>query len=321
MRIALALNFQIPKLDTDEPPKWLLLVPSGSFTGRDGRQWHNPNPQQVIDETRRVGLDLPVDIEHATEIKGSQGEFAGAVAWLPITALEIRDGAIWGRIEWNEHGSHYVTGRQYRYYSPAFHHDRTGKVIRLASVGLTNRSNLPELPALNRQTEEPTMDKILAALGLKADASEDDAVTAISTLKSDHQLALNRAQAPDPAKFIPVETHKLALNRAETAEQQLADNAKEALEADATALVDEAIEGGKIAPANRDHYLALCRQDGGMAQVKELLAVAPKVMEEQKPKDERPRHSDSKLTDVELATCRQLGISEDEYLSVRNEDS
>ena len=66
-------------------------------------------------------------------------------------------------------------------------------------------------------------------------------------------MALNRAENPDLTKFIPVETHQLALNRAESAESKLNDIAIKESEA----LVDSAIEAGKVAPANREMYLAL----------------------------------------------------------------
>ena len=160
------------------------------------------------------------------------------------------------------------------------------------------------------------MDKLLIMLGLAATASQDDAIAAVNKLKTDHQLALNRAQQVDPQQFVPMETHQLALNRAQTAEQQIATDAKAALEADAAALVDQAIEGGKVAPANRDHYLALCRMDGGIEQVKSLLAVAPPVMAGEQQPGGKPGEPGSPLNADQLAVCHQLDISEDDYNSV-----
>lgn len=83
--------------------------------------------------------------------------------------------------------------------------------------------------------------QITGLLGLAESATVDDTVAAIKQLQESEQVALNRAQTPDLTKFVPVETHNLALNRAETAEQRL-----QQLEAkEAEALVDAAIEAGK----------------------------------------------------------------------------
>lgn len=316
MNIATALNFQLPGLEASQAPKWVLLIPANSFTGRDKRTWHNKTPEQVITETQRVGLDLPFDIEHATEIKGPIGEYAGAIAWIPVSTLEVRNGDIWGQVQWNEHGSALVKDRAYRYYSPAFHFDRAGNVLRLVSVALTNRSNLPELPALNRESK--TMDKILIALGLAAGATEDDAVTSIQGIKNEQQLALNRANTPDPNKFIPTETHQLALNRAETAETKLAEQEQAKFETEAQSAVDAGIKAKKIAPANRDHFLAMCRAEGGLENFNDYIAKAPGVMAaEPKPKDPE-QTGGSKLNEGELATCRLLDISEADFISTRD---
>ncbi|MEO0442815.1 MAG: phage protease, partial [Pseudomonadota bacterium] len=156
MNIATAVNYQLPHqpLKTEgEVPEWLLLLPAGHFKGLDGRQWTNPDSQAVLNETKRYGLDLPVDIEHATQLKSPEGSYAGAIAWIPLEEIEIREGAIWGKVAWNDRGDWMVRGRDYRYYSPVFSFDAKDRVIRLISVGLTNRPNLPQLPALNHQQQ------------------------------------------------------------------------------------------------------------------------------------------------------------------------
>ncbi len=276
----LALNLQLD----GTTPEWLLLVPAGNFTGRDGRSWINDQPQAVIAYNRELDRDIVFDFEHSTALKAPKGEEAPASGWIKVAELEIRDGAIWGRVDWNESGKEALSKEQYRYYSPAFLYSSNGRVTGIHHIALTNRHNLFDLPALNHQLphEENPMKlaaAIAAALGLNAEtATETDAVTAIGQLKSKNQeLALN-SQQPDPAKFIPVETHQLALNRAEEAEGQLAEHRKTERTAKAEALVDGAIEGKKIAPANRDHYLALCSQEGGYEQVEKLLAAAPQVI-------------------------------------------
>lgn len=327
---ALALNFVLLNGQPRDPlndgsvavPDELLLVPAGEFTGRDGRAWHNPSPDDVIENTRGFGRDIPIDIEHATELKAPKGEAAPAQGWIRRDDLFVRDGAIWGKVEWNDSGRQYLETKGYRYYSPAFYFTASGQVLRVKSVGLTNGHNL-DLPALNQaQPHQGEIDDmslsaaIRQALSLKDDANEADAVQAIGQLKTDHQLALNQAQTPDAERWVPTETHTLALNRAEQAEQALAGYRTQEMEGE----VDAAIEAGKIAPANRDHYLAICRQEGGIDTFRALAKTMPQVINPapgvggQKPEGDQPG---SQLTADELAMCRDMGLSEDEFLSAK----
>ena len=177
------------------------------------------NPASVVAASSSY-QKLPFDAEHSTEIKGPKGEEAPAYAW--IDALRINeDGSIDAHIEWTPDGEALVRGKKYRYYSPAFFNNAASQVTRLSSVGLTNKPNL-YLPALNSENHEMTVPvQIVTVLGLAAAASADDVVNAIQQMKDRETVALNRAENPDLTKFIPAETYQLALNRAQTAEEQL----------------------------------------------------------------------------------------------------
>ncbi|HDW3010351.1 TPA: peptidase, partial [Escherichia coli] len=101
-------------------PEWLELVPAGEFTGRDGRTWINRNPHEVV--ARSSDIKIPVDIEHATEIKGQRGDEAPAYGW--VEELRVTDsGTIEGRVVWSEYARWMLSERRYRYYSPAFFFD------------------------------------------------------------------------------------------------------------------------------------------------------------------------------------------------------
>ena len=311
----LALCFQLPDLADDALPEWLPMIPAGTFTGRDGRSWVNNQPEAVIRATLSYPK-LPFDIEHATELKGPKGDEAPAFAWLDDYRVRD-DGVIEAHVEWTADGAALVRGKKYRYYSPAFGFTADGQVTRLSSAGLTNKPNL-DLPALN--SEEYTMTvpvQIVTVLGLAATASTDDAVKAIQQLKTSEQVALNRAENPDLTKFIPVETHQLALNRAETAEAQLSAIATK----EAEALVDSAIEAGKVAPANREMYLATCRSDDGRKQFAEFVKGAPVIVSKD-PSGKKDPGGDGNVTlsDEDLAMCRQLGVSKEEFMSIRKQE-
>lgn len=130
-------------------PGWIHLIPAGPVVGRDGREWVNDSPQLILAAFAARGVDLPLDLEHSTELKAPQGEPAPAVGW--IKDLQARAGEIWGRVEWTEAGRNAVESKSYRYVSPVFVFERESKrVVSLTSAGLTNRPNL-FLHALNKQ--------------------------------------------------------------------------------------------------------------------------------------------------------------------------
>ncbi|MDC5753853.1 phage protease [Vibrio europaeus] len=293
---------------------WVVLIPAGEFIGDDGRVWKNTNPQAIVQASDIK--NIPWDIEHATHKLGSKGEPAPAYGWIEELKVD-QDGAILGRVDFNSEGQDIVNQRKYRFYSPAFFHDHQGVVNRIASVGFTNVPNLPELPALNRKEDDMSTVHlsavILTSLGLAEDATEDDAISAINTLKSDKQLALNRAESPDLTKFVPTETHQLALNRAETAETKLS----EIRESEFETLVDGAISNGKVAPANKEMFLSMCRQDGGVDSFKTYLETAPQIASSETKHNKQPGNDATKLDEGELAMCRQMGLTEDEYLAAK----
>lgn len=309
----LALCFELPELkDASQPlPEWLPMIPAGTFTGRDGRSWVNTAPADVVASSFRYPK-LPFDAEHSTELLGPKGEEAPAYAW--VDALRVNDdGSIDGHIEWTPDGESLVRGKKYRYYSPAFFNTADAQVTRLSSVGLTNKPNL-YLPALNSERNEMTVPvQIATVLGLAATATVTDAVTAIQTIQSSEKVALNRAENPDLSKFIPLETHQLALNRAQTAEERL----KTLDENTATALVDGAVTAGKVAPANRDMYLALCRSEEGRKQFAEFVKTAQPLVNQDPSKGKDKNGQQTTLTETELAMCRSMGLTQEEFLAAK----
>lgn len=309
----LALCFELPALSDDNAlPEWLPMIPIGSFVGRDGREWINNEPETVISKSLQY-CELPFDLEHATELKGPKGEAAPAYGWIDL--LEIRGDQIFAHVKWLPHGEAILREKKYRYYSPAFYFSVDGQVTKLSSVGLTNKPNLL-VPALNSENTDMTIPvQLVTVLGLSATASVDDAVKAIQQIKTSEQVALNRAENPDLTKFIPIETHQLALNRATEAEGKLKVQADKEIEA----LVDLAIKDGKVAPANKDMYLATCRSEEGRKQFVEFVKAAPVIVSGDPTKKPPTDKANQKLTDVELGMCRDMGISQEQFLAAKDQ--
>jgi len=186
----------------------------------------------------------------------------------------------------------------------------TGEILQIVSAGLTNSPNL-EMAALNRATTETEpMDKaVLDALGLAATATAADAVLAINALKADTATALNRAEAPDPARFVPRADHDLALNRITAFEAE----AKARREAEITAAVDAAVTAGKIAPASKAFHMAACRMEGGLDLFTAMVGAAPVIAPASTLDRRTPDATPGKLTGEELAMCRMMGTDPEKF--------
>ncbi|MDN2661726.1 peptidase, partial [Neptunomonas sp. CHC150] len=102
---------------------------------------------------------------------------------------------------------------------------------------------------------------------------------------------------PDLTKFIPIETHTVALNRAATAEAQL----KEIDDQKIDDLVQAAIDDGKVAPANKEMFVGMCRAEGGIAQFEAFVETAPSIATNSQHKTPKEKQGDVKLEEHEIA--------------------
>ncbi len=183
-------------LARDEAPEWVMLIPAGEFSGRDGRgPFRLTSPAQVIAATRALGLaaGVPIDYDHATDFAAPKGRPAPAAGW--IRDLAERAGALWGRVEWTPHGAAAITSREYRYLSPVFQYASDGTVTRLLRAGLTNNPNL-YLTAISARSGEPRTNAPRARGTAGADLGEGD--DAMDTLLEElrEMLGLNHDAAP-----------------------------------------------------------------------------------------------------------------------------
>lgn len=255
-----------------ETPQWRELIPAananGIVQGRDGRWWRMTDPKAVAGS---FDLALPVDINHASELAAPKGGEAPARGW--VEALEVRNGAIWGRIAWNADGRAAVADKKYRFLSPVFRFDpKTHEIQRLTSVALVNEPNFNL--ALNRASdqENPVVDEaIRKALGLSENATADQAVTAINALRDTASASTNIE------KYVPRADYNTALNRATAAEAALATHQKAQHQVDVDAAIDAALKAGKITPATVEYHKACCAAEGGLARFKAFAESAPVI--------------------------------------------
>lgn len=303
---AVAINSQVLP-SSGAAPEWIPLIPAGQVVGRDGREWVNDQPDVVLQAFAVNAMDLPLDMEHATELKATQGDPAPAVGW--IKELQNRGGQIWGRVEWTEAGRNAVESKAYRYVSPVIVFERASKrVVALTSVGLTNRPNL-FLQALNGREKNMDLEKLLAALGLLDTASFDEALAHLGKLKGDLATATNAAASPSLDKFVPRADYDAALARATNAEQGLASLNKEAKDKDIAAAIDKALSEGKITPATVEYHKAQCAQEGGLERFDAYCKAAPVVGDPSRMNGKRPEDQGKALNAEEQRIAEMFGNS------------
>ena len=331
---AAALCFKLP--DDGTVPEWLELIPAGEkVVGIDGRSWINDNPQGVVDyftALQAQGRDLPIDWEHSTQLKAPNGEKAPAAAW--GSNMEIREGgSIWLKVDWNEDGLNSVKSREYRHISPALiYNKKTMQIVGIQSVGLTNNPNL-NLTALNRSLDIPLINKdeleiamneaqkIRALLGLGDKATTEELETAINSMKSEHTTALNAANNPSLDKFVPRTDYDTAINRAQTAEDKLKEQATAKRDDEIDIAINSALEAGVITPATKEYHVAACREEGGLERFSEFVKTAPVIGEDTNLNKKVPGENGTALNAEEKKVAGMFGNSAEDIAKYANTES
>lgn len=300
-------------------PEWVEVLPPGpSVVGRDGRTW-TYDPAEVMANTRAhsKGADLPFDYLHATELKAPQGDDAPASGWAREYRVNER-GALEARVDWTTKARNSISEREYRYLSPVFTYDDAGRIHRFSSFGLTNKPNLL-IKALNAE-QKPTTENIpmlaaaiRAALGLPENATEEQAVAAINALKEAEKTALNSEKPPSLRLFVPRDDYNALEQRAQNAEQALAQRDKTDLETAINSEIEVALKAGKITPATKAYHVAACQEKGGLERFRDFVKAAPSVTEPVL--DDRQIDTTKTALNAEQQQAAQmLGMSEAEYL-------
>jgi phage I-like protein len=278
-------------------PDWVELFPAGpEINARDGRSW-TLRPEIVVAAFDLNKGPLAIDYEHGQAHLAPQGLPAPAAGW--IVTVENRQGAVWGRVEWTPKAAQAIIDREYRFLSPDFDHTPDGLIVRLNGAGLVNRPALV-MTALSRvspEEKEPPMSKAIAvALGLAEDADEKAILSALTARQTEISALCgllmidtgSNAQAITAAVTkLQAETQTaLAAAQSNTAQAEVATlrTALAALQQKDTdreidAALDAGISAGKITPASRDTYRAMCSVDGGLDRFRALAATLPVICE------------------------------------------
>lgn len=241
-------------------PDWVQLTPRGQVTARDGRVFIF-EPEKLVAAHQAGGIDLPFDFDHETEMAMITGT-KPARGW--IVELAARPAGLFGRVDWLDDAVRALAARAYRYVSPTFWLDADGITARLMKGAALVTSPALGMPAVaSASTKDQSMDlkDLLGLLGLAATATAAEASTAITALKT-----------PDPENFVAKAQHDATVAALSAAQAEIKLGKDAAQLALCTTLVDEAVKAGKVAPAAKDHFLALAKAnfDGTKAAIEAM---------------------------------------------------
>lgn len=320
---------------------WVQILPAGRFSARDGRgpfaAGDGAQLTRILSATRAWlrSTEMPIDYEHQTLRAADNGRPAPASGW--VKEFEVRDDGLWGRVEWTVAAAAAIKAGEYRYLSPVIGLDKDGNVVLVKMAALTNTpaADLAEVEALAArfplQTKENPMEKILKALGLAADATEDEALTAIAALakgvsavalaaglaadakSADVALAVSNAVKkgdPDPAKYAPVAT-VTALSA------EVADLRKQLSAGRIETAVEEALKTGKIVPAMRDWAKDYAEKD--FAGFEAFVAAQPEIGG--KTPARKAGNGEPTLDDTDEQALTQLGLGRDAFVAQRKKET
>lgn len=300
--------------------KRLVLVPEGNFRGIDGRPFEATakdgwlltpeRGQQIVAALNQRSIDMVVDWEHATLKALSKGTEAPAAGWCKSGGFEYVAGvgicsSDW---TWTERAADQIAAQEYRYLSPVFEYAKTGEVLSVLHVALTNTPNIDALPeallaaaaqdffAQNQpesSMNEELLERLRWMLNLPVTATADEIIAelmkAVDQIKAatgvamaangqhlfdaiaamQTKIAANSQAMPDPAKYVPIGVVS-ALHA------QIATLTQQAKSGEIEELLTAACSDGRLLG---DEHVAWARELGAAnpEALKAHLAAAPKI--------------------------------------------
>jgi phage I-like protein len=288
-----SLGFSVFELPSELKDEFQIL-PYGDHQTIDGTLHFVFTPddaQEVISVFKARGIEMLNDWEHQSiahlpgfeQFKAPDGR-APAAGW--NGNLEARPDGLWAtKVRWTPDAIHALKTGSYRYYSPVMAIE-DGHVRAIQSVGLTNEPRIQKIPALaarsdlgeffsslTRECDMPLKDELVGALALAANASDQDILGAVKTLK-------DKATTGDTAAG-ELTAFKSSAGKLETQVSALTSD-KSRLEGELTAMkttvtglqaslaetvLNYAEETGRITPASRAAFKPMVDKDPAAALV------------------------------------------------------
>lgn len=205
---------------TGETVAGVQICPIGEFpNGGKNQICSEAALNRVVENWRNAGAqDVLVDFEHKAEAGGTSD--TSAAAWVTNLRVE-KDRGLVGDFKMTDLGAEAVSNRRLRFLSVAWYVNKeTREPVRICSVALTNKPNIPTEPILNKdQPDNPNVEdnkepkkmdptKIKEALGLAPDASDEDVLNAVkAAVAKNKEAEAARKQAEQAALEKEAETY------------------------------------------------------------------------------------------------------------------
>ncbi len=308
------------------------IFPDGKFRSDDGRPARDTEGKvqdwvmsaeiaaDLIAQLEKSGKPILYDYEH-----NSLWGDSIAAGW--ITKLVYVAGkGVYARVEWVDDAAEAIAGKKYRYSSPCFLYDHTGRIVQLLSVALTNNPALGDLGAvaLARQAALSALPVGgLAALflnaagalpgfstdatgGIPGNPSGDLDMTPeqIAALTSERDTLTTRVAAL-VAERDQANAELAALRKQVADDQAAADAAKR------KDVIEAALTAGHLMPAQKEFAESL-----DTASLTKFIETLKPVAILSKQVDGKPG-STAALTADELAMCSRLGVTPEQFLAAR----
>jgi len=305
----------------DRPLSVFRVLPAGMFRAIDGRPtnvsaWHidGGSAANIVSLAASRVSDFVIDYEHQSMKAATNGKPAPAAGW--FKKLEWREGNGLYVIDarWTEEAASMIKAKKYRYVSPVFSFDHTGRVASLYGVALTNTpalDGLTELVAATYQAGEPTK------------GSAFDYRRAAAVIRHSFGVAGEAGAKQCEALALRVERQRFGLSA--RAPEAVHVTSLEALEAQhAAASLRRCFGGAGEEPARNLEALAARSLDGaGMTGIQlklcGMMNVAPRDFQATMLADTpsknaaTPSKNAAALTRDQLKVCELFGIRPDDF--------
>lgn len=343
------IGFASLHLEVNPESGEIQLTPAGSFRAipTDGRPFEVDAwvidaeiAAKVIERAAARTNHIVIDYDHQTLRAKENGQSAPAAGWFKKMEWREGQGLFAVDVNWTDKAKAHITAQEYRYISPVLlYSQETGAVMQILLVAITNNpavDGMAEVAALaaatlslNDNPEEPMNEKLLKLLGLKKDATDDAALVALTALvekagqaeTSATQVADLTTQvadltakegAPDPAKFVPVETVK-------GLQTQIADLSAKVNGKDVDELVTAALTAGKLLPAQEGWARDLGKTNMAAltAFIKDAPAIAALGGTQTGGKKPGDVGEGGEVQGEALAVCTAMGVDPEEFKKTR----
>lgn len=288
------IMYALEGVNVSEAPDEIKILPLGTVHSQKGDFVVDDESFDLINRHfENRGLDLVIDYEHQT-LKDVQAPAGGWIKKL----VKTKD-AIAAQVEWTAKAKQYLENKEYKYLSPVVICRKSdGKAVALHSVALTNTPAIDGMFALVNSIDISSPDgaeggnsmelkKIVALLGLPADATEEDVEKAIQELKKQEKteevvanktiMDLLELKADAKTEDVAAKIMELKGTADKTKDEMILELKRRMDERDAEELVTMALKQGKISAAQKAwaKEYALKDAEGFQAFVAKAPAVVP----------------------------------------------